>query len=588
MNISVAIYTRVSTDDQAREGFSLQEQRESLEAYAKTREWVVTGVYEDDGYSGTTLDRPNFRRLLAGAEQGKFQGVLVYKLDRFARSLRDQENICADLEQRGVTVYSATESIDRTTTSGRVTSQVLGMVNEMFSRLLSERVPPGMRRAVLAGRWVGGGFTPYGYRLSETEKGKLEIVPEEAEAIRLIFSLFLEGHSPYRIAETLLEKGYKTRLRTVKKTGRVFGGEPLEARTIYEILKNPLYAGRIVWNTHHRDKRHKTKSGEGKTYRYVRNPSEKFVLSENPAFRIIEPAVFDRTHTKLSRHRLRSGYTYRNYLLTGILHCAKCGNPMTGWRHLSSAKFPKGHPSRTKPYYVCTSIRKPGGACGNSSVRAEVIEPQVLAVFERVVQHAEIGIRRWKKLVLADQMGHQDLNELLQELEERLRLNLEKQRKLFRSYADNLVGIPVYENEASNLRIEEHQILKEKEQVEAKLIANETSQEYHRRLEELILSLEQERPEIPLVIQRQLLQLVFKSVTVGDQRVGERNLWPPFNREPFTTWLQSDVTHSEAETKERSLQAWSSAFLRRSRRRSIESPWFPPGFRFFGGPDTRY
>mgnify|MGYP001582952023 FL=1 len=68
---------------------------------------------------------------------------------------------------------------------------------------------------------MGGGFTPYGYRL--------------------------EGHSPYRIAEILLEKGYKTRLRTVKKTGRVFGGQPLEARTIYEILKNPLYAGRIIW-----------------------------------------------------------------------------------------------------------------------------------------------------------------------------------------------------------------------------------------------------------------------------------------------------------------------------------------------------
>ncbi len=566
--MGVSVYTRVSTDDQAREGFSLIEQRESLQAYARAKGWSVFEVYEDDGYTGTTLERPGFQRLLSDAEKRRFQGVLVYKLDRLARSLRDQENLCARLEQIGVAVFSSTEQIDRTTSSGRITSQVLGMVNEMFSRLLTERVPPGMRRAVQAGRRVGGGFVPYGYRLNESERGKLEIIPEEAEIVRLIYSLYLEGNSTHQVARILHSKGYKTRERVTKKTGRAFGGQPFEARTIYEILRNPLYAGRIVWAIHHRDKTQKTKGGYGKSYRYVRNSPDEVTVSENPAFRIIDPLVFDKVSNRLSSQRPGSPgrYTYREYLLTGLLRCAKCGNSMTGWMQLSSAKLLKGDPKRTKPYYICSSIRKPQGSCGNPSIRAEVIEPQVLAIFARAIQHAEIGIRRWKKLVLSDQSKDQQIDESLRKVESELELNLESQRKLFRAHSGNLIAAQIYQDEASNLRIEEHKIRKEKEDLESKLVAKEVPEEYHKQLGQLLGSFDRVKADLPVSVQRQLLRLVFKSITMLDREIIGKDLWPPFNREPFSTWLKSAVTLVETEGKEESLQLWSSAFLRRSRR----------------------
>ncbi len=581
MSISVAIYTRVSTDDQAREGFSLIEQRESLQAYARSKGWAVFEVYEDDGYTGTTLERPGFQRLLSDAEKRRFQGVLVYKLDRLARSLRDQENLCARLEQIGVAVFSSTEHVDRTTSSGRITSQVLGMVNEMFSRLLAERVPPGMRRAVQAGRWVGGGFVPYGYRHNEAEKGKLDIVPEEAEVIQLIFSLYLEGNSTHQVARILDKKGYKTRLRMTRKSGRAFGGQPFEARTIYEILRNPLYAGRIVWATHSQDKTQKTKGGYGKTYRYIRNSPDKITMSENPAFRIVDPIIFDKVSNRLSSQRPGSPgrYTYREYLLTGLLRCGKCGDSMTGWMQLSSDKLAKGDPKRTKPYYICSSIRKPKGSCGNPSIRAELIEPRVMGVFARVIQHAEIGVRRWKKLVLADQSKDQQVDEALRKVETELESNLESQRKLFRAYSDNLIAAQIYQDEAGNLRIEEHRIRKEKEELESKLVAKEVPEEYHKQLGQLLGSFDRVKADLPVSVQRQLLRLVFKSVTVLDREISGKELWPPFNREPFSTWLKSAVTLVETEGKEESLQLWSSAFRKKLRRTSTASRWFPPAWR---------
>lgn len=167
-----------------------------------------------------------------------------------------------------------------------------------------------------------------------------------------------------------------------------------------------------------------------------------------------------------------------------------------------------------------------------------VIEPQVLAVFAKIVEHAEIGIRRWKRILIADQAREGDLQEVFRQNEAKLKTNLEEQKKLFRAYAKNLMPVEVYENEAANLRIDEHQIRKERERLEGKLIAKETSQEYHKRLEGLLASYGQVEVEVPMPVRRQLLQLVFKAVTVGDQKIVDRNLWPPFDREPFTDWLE--------------------------------------------------
>lgn len=105
-----------------------------------------------------------------------------------------------------------------------------------------------------------------------------------------------------------------------------------------------------------------------------------------------------------------------------------------------------------------------------------------------------------------------------------------------------------------NLRIEEHRIRKGKEDLESKLVAKEVPKEYHKQLEQLLGSFERVKADLPVLVQRQLLRLVFKSVTMLDREIVSKELWPPFNREPFTTWLKSAVTLVEAESKQELLQ----------------------------------
>jgi len=178
MNIRVALYIRVSTDEQAREGYSLTTQREFLENYAKQQGWQVAypepgEIYEDDGFSAGSLMRPALQRFLRDARAKRFDLVLVYKLDRFSRKLKDLLTLIEDLESWGVGFKSATEPFDTTSSGGKLMLQQLGSFAEFERTRIAERVFPGMVRSVQEGNWHGARFAPYGYRYNK-EKQLLE------------------------------------------------------------------------------------------------------------------------------------------------------------------------------------------------------------------------------------------------------------------------------------------------------------------------------------------------------------------------------------------------------------------------------
>lgn len=145
----VAIYCRVSTEQQ-----NTQLQMIELEQYAKTRDWQVAGIYEEK-ISGTTSNRPHLKRLLADSRENKFDVVLVWKLDRFARSLKDLLNLLGTLEEQRTALVSVKDQIDLSTPSGRLMVQLIGAFAEFEASLIRERVRAGLANARRSGKKLG-------------------------------------------------------------------------------------------------------------------------------------------------------------------------------------------------------------------------------------------------------------------------------------------------------------------------------------------------------------------------------------------------------------------------------------------------
>src|SRR6202790_2993879 len=152
MNVRVAIYARVSTTNH---GQDVSLQTRDLEQFAQARGWCLFDSYIDVGISGTKDSRPELNRLMADAHKRRFDVVLVWKLDRFGRSLRHLVNALAEFESLGIAFVSLSDNLDLTTASGRLMFQIIGAMAEFERALIQERVRAGIRNARNKGRQLG-------------------------------------------------------------------------------------------------------------------------------------------------------------------------------------------------------------------------------------------------------------------------------------------------------------------------------------------------------------------------------------------------------------------------------------------------
>jgi site-specific DNA recombinase len=152
----VAIYARVSSQEQAVEGVSIEVQIAALRAYAKTQGWEVVDEYIDGGYSGGTDERPALKRLLTDASQHRFNIIAVCKLDRFFRNLRLLLNHLHSLEQQGIKFISTQEGLDTSTPNGKFTMQIMGVIAEFERGRIGERVKDSRHYLIGRGDWPGG------------------------------------------------------------------------------------------------------------------------------------------------------------------------------------------------------------------------------------------------------------------------------------------------------------------------------------------------------------------------------------------------------------------------------------------------
>jgi site-specific DNA recombinase len=150
---TVGVYCRVSTQEQASEGVSIDAQLAALRTYARLQGWQIAGEYVDAGYSGGVEERPSLQRLLSDARKGKFNIIAVAKLDRFFRNLRVMLNCLHELEQLGVKFVATQEGLDTSSPYGNFAVQMMGVIAEFERGCIGERVRDGRRYRVSQGRW---------------------------------------------------------------------------------------------------------------------------------------------------------------------------------------------------------------------------------------------------------------------------------------------------------------------------------------------------------------------------------------------------------------------------------------------------
>ena len=281
----VAIYIRVSTLEQAQEGYSIGEQKERLIAYCKAHDWVIADIYVDGGYSGANLNRPGIQKLMSEAQN--FDVVLVYKLDRLSRSQRDTLYLIEEVFlPNKVDFVSMQESFDTSSPFGKAMIGLLAVFAQLEREQIKERTYMGRVARAKKGLHHGGGSIPIGY---DYKDGKLVINPYEAEQIRKIYELYLSGKSLIDVLRYMQKANY------VSKYGRYKSWT-----TLRSILRNATYTGQLHF-------------GE--------------VVVENVYEAVIDKETFQAVQKLLVERARPEGVTpfKSSHLLTGLIFCGRCG-----------------------------------------------------------------------------------------------------------------------------------------------------------------------------------------------------------------------------------------------------------------------
>jgi site-specific DNA recombinase len=342
-----AVYTRKSTSAGLEQDFnSLDAQREACEAYVRARRaegWrLLPDHYDDGGFTGATLDRPAFQRLLEDIDAGKVDLVVVYKVDRLSRSLLDFAKVMERLGRAGAAFVSVTQNFSTADAMGRLTLNVLMSFAEFERSMIAERTRDKIAASRRRGKWTGGPV-PLGYDVAH---GKLVINEPEAVVVREAFALYREEKSAFLVARALNARGRRTKGR-LGEGGTRLPGPRWTKVSVLRVLKNPLYVGLVP-------------------YGRERHPGEHAPL--------VDQEAFARAQELLKRPAARRRQVGRNerYLLSGLVRCGACGGAMTPASTRKSG--------RTYRYYRCAR-RDRGGpeACGAPALPAAALENFVRA-----------------------------------------------------------------------------------------------------------------------------------------------------------------------------------------------------------------
>ena len=438
-----ALYFRVSTDEQ-KERASIETQREFAAQYCKVQEITVIASYSDDGISGTipVAERPGGFRLLSDARAKKFDTILVYKLDRLARSTLEILKAVETLGQWGVSIKSMTEPFETDSSVGKFLVSMLASVAQLERDAIRDRSGAGMERLARHGRWLGG-RPSFGYQVVD---GKLAIHPEQAEIVKEIFRLFLSGSKQNAIARHLNAQGV---IHPTGLDGKGMNRLWREA-TISKLLRDTVYAGTFRWRKTTARKR------LGRRITFIKAPESQQISCSVPA--IISVEDFAETQRILKENLRRSLRNARNfYLLRSLSKCGCCGRTYVG---LTAG-------NRRHQYYRCGSHFRRIGVepCEGKAVRADVLNERVWEHCASFILNPAAVLEEVRQMMLASQMDQNDLNDRIASLDSILTGKLSERPRVINLARRGLINDEEAEHELTRLQQEVNQIQIERDEL---------------------------------------------------------------------------------------------------------------------------
>ncbi len=333
------LYIRVSTEEQANEGFSIDNQKRACQEYAQSRGYRINKVFQEDGKSARTTDRPALQGMLKAIDKEPIDAVVIYKIDRFARNVGDFDRLYREFKSKGIKLLSVTEGDLSEGTS--LVPNIFASVAQWESEVNSQRTRDALMQKFREG-WQPTP-PPIGYRSigGDRERKTCEPDPHVGPIIRELFELYATGN--YSILEI---QDWLVARNVVSK-----GGKGVGHSTICNILNNSFYYGLIRWH------------GQSK------------MGNHEP---IISEQLFKTCQYVLAKHRdFLTRRRRHNFLLRGFLYCAGCGQRYTAEWHVNEVKFRKR--GGKIGYYHCQKMDRNG--CNAPYAEVDDMEKQVEKLF---------------------------------------------------------------------------------------------------------------------------------------------------------------------------------------------------------------
>ena len=357
-------------------------------------------VYEDEGFSGGNLERPQFRKMMKDSRKTKFAAIVVYRLDCISRNIGDFAKLIEDLGERHIDFISIREQFDTSSPMGRAMMYIASVFSQLERETIAERIRDNMRELSKTGRWLGG-TTPTGYESESISNvnvdGKvrkacrLKIIPEEISLVRLIFEKFLETGSLTKVDAFLLEKRYTT------KRGKNFTRFAIKG-----ILTNPVYmiadeaaCGYLTENhvdlfaeKSDFDGKHgimaynRTLQRPGKAHQI--RPMEEWIVSVGKHPGVIPGRQWIQVQSMLEVNKSRSYRRPRSNvaLLSGLLVCGDCGDymrPKLTNRHAANGEL-------IYTYMCSTKERSQSSRCRMKNANGNTLDAKVISEIQKLYE----------------------------------------------------------------------------------------------------------------------------------------------------------------------------------------------------------
>ncbi len=444
-----AIYSRKSRF--TGKGESVENQiemcREYLRIHFGEKEAEKAIIYEDEGFSGKNLDRPQFKAMFEDIKSGKISAVLCYRLDRISRNIGDFANLITELTSMGVAFISIKEQFDTNSPMGRAMMYIASVFSQLERETIAERIRDNLHELSKTGRWLGG-VTPTGYSsVGETSmniNGKtkkafhLAVKEDEMQIVKLIFDLFLEHNSLTACESYLLAHNYKT------KNGRDFTRFSIRGiltnpvymiadNDAFEYFKNSnvdLYSNENEFDgTHGMMVYNRTLQEQGKATKI--KPMEEWIVSVGKHQGFINGKDWIKVQAMLDKNKSKSYRKPKSHtaLLSGILKC-ECEEFMRP--HMTTRMNKDGEYTY---YYSCNmKLRSKGARCNNKNINGNEIDKEVIAAVKALASNGDDYFESLKSALSESKIKTENISNE----QARLTDEIEKKEKEIEALVNNL------------------------------------------------------------------------------------------------------------------------------------------------------